>query len=100
MPIEGAEKVGLLSFIAINAILILRRLRASGKPRALPSERFPWGELRKAYVAAFICLMLITRQGNSAADLVFYAIFIFGGGTFVMAAFWLWDRHTLRRHRG
>ena len=97
--VEGAKKVGLLTFIFANTALGFQWFRTRDSPKALPSEEFPWRECGRGCVRAtpwvFLCVLMGWFRG---ADLVFLVIFVYGGGTLMTIAFWLWDRRTLRRH--
>ncbi len=97
MSIEGAIKVGLLAAIVVDGAVGLKWLRTGGRPKTLPSGRFPWRQWGTGHAVAIGIMFLIALQGYGAADLIFLAICAFGGGNLLTVAFWLWDRHTLRR---
>ncbi len=98
MSVEGAKKVGLISVIIMNAALGMKWLRTRDKPKTLPSGRFPWLLWVTGNAAGIGMMLLMAMNGYGQADLRFAAICVFGAGNFLAVAFWLWDRHTLRRH--
>ena len=96
--IESTIRVGFIALVLGNGALAINLFLTKDRPKAATLERFPWRQWRKSHAVGIGLLVLIALQGYGAADLASFAILAFGVGNFLMVAFWLWDKHALRRH--